>query len=161
MTNSTESVRQSSETAPANASAPLPQNDSETAAPVPADGKAPCTPCEIMRRLFEGPCGETVIGFVSCYQAKSKESQDIADCMDAWRAMDECRKKNPEAFAEVFPEGGDFMDGDREELEADTTPEQDKTSSTPSSPPTPSSTSNSTSSHPLHTESQEQTLAKA
>eukprot|EP00741_Cyanophora_paradoxa_P020170 tig00000219_g19470.t1 len=41
-----------------------------------ADGqekKPGCSSCEIMRRLFEGPCGDQVAAFVACYQKKGQD----------------------------------------------------------------------------------------
>eukprot|EP00741_Cyanophora_paradoxa_P020162 tig00000219_g19462.t1 len=79
--------------------------------------KPGCSSCEIMRRLFEGPCGDQVAAFVACYQKKGQD-EDITECVDVWKAMDECRQRNPDAFADIFPEmAGDDDDEDEDGAE--------------------------------------------
>ncbi|KAJ1837945.1 Oxidoreductase [Coemansia sp. RSA 2703] len=86
--------------------------------------------CPCLGGMAQGPCGEQFKSAFSCFVYSEEEPKGM-DCIDAFKAMQECFKQHPDVYADELADEDDEDDEDvgnvtEEDSGSDTEDEGDK-----------------------------------
>ncbi|KAL7986142.1 hypothetical protein Chor_011308 [Crotalus horridus] len=81
--------------------------------------------CPCLGGMASGPCGEQFKSAFSCFHY-SKEEIKGSDCVDQFRAMQECMQKYPDLYPQEDDDDEDEDEEDNQSKDLETTPSADK-----------------------------------
>ncbi|KAK9406125.1 mitochondrial intermembrane space import and assembly protein 40 [Crotalus adamanteus] len=81
--------------------------------------------CPCLGGMASGPCGEQFKSAFSCFHY-SKEEIKGSDCVDQFRAMQECMQKYPDLYPQEDDDEEDEDEEDNQSKNLETTPSADK-----------------------------------